>query len=146
MSLDRLVNTRKSCICYPLQIIWYKILKLFICALVISYESYAIGFLIRIVSIRYAFIIEQSKVRVWIVVICRPGPLICNPNVHVAKPVVFSMCEAKVRAGVDNELTTDFFVGCNFISVVFLIKCGVVWQSVYTLDPTYLVQYTPDCK
>ena len=56
------------------------------------------------------------------------------------------MCEAKIRAGADTELTTDFFVGCYFVFVVFLIKCGVVWQSVYTLDPTYLVQYTPDCK
>ena len=56
------------------------------------------------------------------------------------------MCEAKVRVGVDTELTADFLLGCNFVFVSFLIKCGVVWQSVYTLDPTYLVQYTPDCK
>ena len=56
------------------------------------------------------------------------------------------MCEAKVRAGVDTELTTNFFVGCNLVVVFFLNKCGVIWQSVYTLDPTCLIQYTPDCK
>ena len=51
------------------------------------------------------------------------------------------MCEAEVRAGVDTELTTDFFVGYNLVFVIFLLKCGVVWQSRYTLDTTYLVQY-----
>ena len=56
------------------------------------------------------------------------------------------MCEAEISAGVDKALTTDFFVGCNFVFVVFLIKCGIVWQKVYTLDPAYLVQYTPYCE
>ena len=110
--------------CYPLQIIWHKVFKLFICALVISYEIYAVGFILWIVSVRHSFIIEHSKVRVWIVVIGRPGPTICDPNVHITPPVVFPMCEAKVRVGVDTELTTDFFVGCNVIFVIFPIKCG----------------------
>ena len=55
------------------------------------------------------------------------GPAICNPNVNSAKPVVFSMCEADIRTGVDTKLTTDFFVGCDFVFVVSLFKCGIVW-------------------
>ena len=39
-----------------------------------------------------------------------------------------------------------FFVGYNAVVVVFLIKCGVVWQSAHTLDSAHLVQYTPDCE
>ena len=64
--------------------------------------------------------------------------------VYITEPMVLLMCEAKVRAGVDTELTTDLFVGCNVIFIVFLFKYGVVWQSGYTLDSTHLVQYTPD--
>ena len=56
------------------------------------------------------------------------------------------MCEAEVSTGFDTELTTDFFVGCNYVFVVSLFECGVIWQSRYTLDPTYLVQYTSDCE
>ena len=89
---------------------------------------------------------KQSKIRVWIVVISSLRPTICNPNVHSAKPVVFSMCKAEVSTGVDAELTTDFFVGCNYVFVVSLFECGIIWQSGYTLDPTYLIQYTFDCE
>ena len=60
--------------------------------------------------------------------------------------MILPICEAKVRAGVDTEFNADFFVGCNYVFLCSLIKCWVVWQSAYTLDPTYLVQYTPDCK
>ena len=52
---------------------------------------------------------------------------ICYPNAHGAKPVVFAMCEAEVRAGVDTELTTDFFVCCDCLFVVSLFECGIVW-------------------
>ena len=52
------------------------------------------------------------------------------------------MCEAKVRAGVDTELTADVFVGCKYVFVCSLIKCRVVWQSAYTLDPTYSIRLT----
>ena len=56
------------------------------------------------------------------------------------------MCEAEVSTRVNTELTTDFFVGCDYVFVVSLFECGIVWQSGYTLNPTYLVQYTSDCE
>ena len=74
------------------------------------------------------------------------GSTICNPNVNSTKPVVFSKCEAEIRAGVDTELTTDFFVGGNCLFVVSLFKCGIVWLCGYTLNLTYFVQYASYCE
>ena len=118
---------RKSCICYPLRIVWHEILKLFIGALIVTYVIDAAGFIIVFCYVCLSFIIEHSKVRVWIVAIGSLGPTICNPNVHGTKPVVLSMCEAEVKAGVDTELTTDFFLGGNCVFVVSLFKCGIAW-------------------
>ena len=56
------------------------------------------------------------------------------------------MCEAEITAWIHVELTTNFFVGCNVVVVVFVIKCWVVRQSTHTLDSAHLVKYTPDRK
>ena len=56
------------------------------------------------------------------------------------------MFEAEITAWINIELTTDFFVRCNVVVVIFLIKCGVVWRSAHTLDSAHLVKYTPDCE
>ena len=89
---------------------------------------------------------RTSNIVHYIVVIGRPGSTLCDPNVHIAKPWFFPCVKRKSELVSIPNSPQVFFVGCNVIFVVFLIKCGVVWQSVYTLDPTYLVQYTPDCK
>ena len=49
------------------------------------------------------------------------------------------MCEAEITAWVNTELSTYSFVRCNVVVVIFLVKCGVVWQSAYTLGSTHLV-------
>ena len=102
-------------------------LELFVCALIISYEIDTVGFIVWIFSVGNSLIIEQSKVRVWIVVIGSLGAAIRNPNVHSTESMFFSTCVAEISTWVNTKFHTDSFVRGNIIQIAVLFKVRIVW-------------------
>ena len=48
---------------------------------------------------------------------------------------------AKISAWGNTKLSTDSFVGCNAVWIVFLVKDWIVGQSALTLNSAQLKQY-----
>ena len=64
----------------------------------------------------------------------------------VPNPLFFPCVKRKSELGSIPNSPQIFFVGGDCVFVVSLFKFWIVWQSRYTLDPTYLLQYTPHCE
>ena len=108
--------------------------------LVVTYESDAVGLVIRVIAVRDSLVVEQSQVVVGIVVVGGYGPETGSPYVHRAETSVLAPGVAKVSARVNVELRTNALVRGNIIRVADLAEYWGVRQRVLALNSTHLIQ------
>ena len=119
--------------------VWHKVLKLLVCALVVSYEGDSI--VVRCAAITLEPL--TGKVRQ---VSRRVLPLLLGEraigvhDVYVPQPVVLPIGEAEVRTRVNTKLRTDSLIGRDVVGVILLVEGWVVRQSVLALNSAHLIQ------
>ena len=114
-------------------------LKLFVRALVVSYECDSVVVCGSTVARKpLTGRVRQVSWRVFPLLVRKRA--VGVHYVYVAQSLVLAMGEAEVRARVNPKLRADTLVRGNVVGVVLLIKGWVVRQSVLALNTTHLVQ------